>query len=49
MGYHASQYRDKIKELQFITAYIADKGSVAKIVRDGGWIETKKSPSLNGD
>ncbi len=43
------QYRDKKKELQFITAYIADRSSVDKIIREGGWIETKKSPSLNGD
>lgn len=43
------EYREKIKELQFITAFIADRSSMERIKRQGGWIETKKSPSLNGD
>ncbi len=43
------EHRDSIKELQFITAYIAGIGAVQKLQREGGWVKTKKSPSLNGD
>ena len=43
------QYRDNTKDLQFITAYVANRSAIEKIKREGGWIETKKSPSLNGD
>jgi len=43
------QKRDKNNALEFVTAFVADKAYVRKIARDGGWVETKKSPSLNGD
>lgn len=41
--------RDKDRVLVFLTAFVADKGYIRKIQREGGWIETKKCPSLNGD
>jgi hypothetical protein len=41
--------RDKSKEMDFVTAFVADFGYIKKIQREGGWVETKKSPSLNGD
>ena len=43
------QARDKINDMDFVTAFIADTGYINKIKREGGWVETKKSPSLNGD
>jgi hypothetical protein len=43
------QVRDKNNELEFVTAFVADKAFIAKIQKEGGWIETKKSPSLDGD
>lgn len=39
------QVRDKDYELEFITAFIADKNSIKKIEREGGWTETKKPQS----
>jgi len=42
------QVRDKDHELEFITAFIADKNYIKKIKAKGGFAE-KKSPSLNGD
>lgn len=43
------QYRENTGDYQFITAYVADKRKIEKIKSDGGWLETKKSPSLDGD
>jgi hypothetical protein len=43
------QVRDKGQDLEFVTAFIADRGYLRKIQNEGGWIETKKCPSLNGD
>lgn len=43
------QVRDKDRELEFITAFMADESYIRKIKSEGGWAETKKSPSLNGD
>jgi hypothetical protein len=43
------QVRDKDRELEFVTAFLADLGYIRKILNEGGWVETKKSPSLNGD
>lgn len=39
------QYRENTGDLQFITAFVANRGAVEKIKRDGGWIETKKPQS----
>ncbi len=36
-------------ELQFITAFPADAQYLLKIRRESSYMETKKSPSLNGD
>jgi hypothetical protein len=41
--------RDRDNMLEFVTVFVADKAYIRKIERDGGWVETKKSPSLNGD
>jgi len=43
------QVRDKDRELEFITAFPGDEGYIRKIRKEGGWVETKKCPSLNGD
>ncbi len=46
------QESDRTQDLEFVTAYIADERSIRRIQSErggGGWIETKKSPSLNGD
>lgn len=39
------QMGDKDQDLEFVTAFIADRGYLRKIQNEGGWIETKKAQS----
>lgn len=39
------QWRDNTGELQFITAFPANQSAIAKLNREGGWVETKKPQS----